>query len=112
MFSSAERGRCCFPSRVRAPFPLPSGDGGGRRGKRQMDMPCVVKIHTDSINRSRPKLPHFWHFPHWAASKSENLDRDPGNFLHGIVELNESFQTHVSDLRAALLQLQQGQLLL
>ena len=60
------------------------------------DVPFVVKIHADSMRRSRPKLPHFWHFPHGAAPESENLGRDPRQFLHGIVELDESFPTHIS----------------
>ena len=47
----------------------------------------VVKIHANFIDLE---------FPTGAASKLDNLKGDPREFLHGIVELNESFPTHIS----------------
>ena len=47
----------------------------------------VVKTHANSIDLA---------FSTGAASKSDNLKGDPRQFLHGIVELDESFPSHVS----------------
>ena len=47
----------------------------------------VVKTHANSIDLA---------FSTGAASKSDNLKGDPWQFLHGIVELDKSFPSHVS----------------